>query len=181
MVLYVTNKRKWVQFKITKDDFKKDLLPSEALILKAIQALDKGQGCFATNNYFADYFNLSPITVSRMIKKLEEKGYISIYLERKNRNEKKRTIRPISTVHYSEKSQVLGVIKYINGLYSKEHDYTPLPATPKIKKAIQNKIIEFKTQKALIQYLKKHRDDLASIHGASLWLQGKLNDKHFSD
>lgn len=79
------------------------------------------------------------------------------------------------------KSQVLGVIKYINGLYSKEHDYTPLPATPKIKKAIQNKIIEFKTQKALIQYLKKHRDDLASIHGASLWLQGKLNDKHFSD
>ena len=166
----MTNKRKWVQFKITKDDFKKDLLPSEALILKAIQALDKGQGCFATNNYFADYFNLSPITVSRMIKKLEEKGYISIYLERKNRNEKKRTIRPISTVH-----------KYINGLYSKEHDYTPLPATPKIKKAIQNKIIEFKTQKALIQYLKKHRDDLASIHGASLWLQGKLNDKHFSD
>lgn len=181
MVLYVTNKRNWVQFKITKDDFKKDLLPSETLILKAIQALDKGQGCFATNSYFSEYFNIAPVTVSRAITKLQKNGYINVYFERKNRNTVKRTIKPIPTVHYSEKSQVLGVIKYINGLYSKEHDYTPLPATPKIKKAIQNKIIEFKTQKALIQYLKKHRDDLASIHGASLWLQGKLNDKHFSD
>lgn len=177
----MTNKRNWVQFKITKDDFKKDLLPSETLILKAIQALDKGQGCFATNSYFSEYFNIAPVTVSRAITKLQKNGYINVYFERKNRNTVKRTIKPITTVHYSEKSQVLGVIKYINGLYSKEHDYTPLSATPKIKKAIKNKIIEFKTQKALIQYLKKHRDDLASIHGASLWLQGKLNDKHFSD
>lgn len=85
----MTNKRNWVQFKITKDDFKDDLTVIEVNILKAIQALDKGQGCFATNSYFAEYFNLHPVTVSRMIKKLEEKGYISIYLERKNRNEKK--------------------------------------------------------------------------------------------
>ena len=52
--------------------------------------------------------------------------------------------------------------------------YTKDLTVSKIKKAIQNKIIEFKTQKALIQYLKKHREDLLSTHGASLWLQGKM-------
>ena len=75
----------------------------------------------------------------------------------------------------------MGIIKYINGLYKKEYDYTPLRATPEIKKAVQNKLEEFKSQKLLIQYLKKHREDLASTSGASLWLQGKLSDKYFID
>lgn len=174
MVLYVTNKRKWVQFKITKDDFKDDLTVIEVNILKAIQALDKGQGCFATNSYFAEYFNLHPVTVSKNINNLKNKGYIQIYFERQNRDKVKRTIKPISKVSYSEKSQILGVIKYINGLYNREYDYTPLKATPEIRKAVQNKLNEFKSQKQLIQYLKKHREDLLSTHGASLWLQGKM-------
>lgn len=177
----MTNKRNWVQFRITKNDFKKGLLPNEVLILKAIQALDKGQGCFATNSYFSEYFNIAPVTVSRAITKLQKAGYINVYFERKNRNTVKRTIKPISVFNYSEKSQVLGIIKYINGLYKKEYDYTPLRATPEIKKAVQNKLEEFKSQKLLIQYLKKHREDLASTSGASLWLQGKLSDKYFID
>ena len=105
---------------------------------------------------------------------MKNKGYIQIYFERQNRGNVKRTIKPISKVSYSEKSQILGVIKYINGLYNKEYDYTPLKATPEIRKAVQNKLNEFKSQKQLIQYLKKHREDLLSTHGASLWLQGKM-------
>lgn len=79
----MTNKRNWVQFKITKDDFKKDLLPSEALILKAIQTLDKGQGCFATNSYFSEYFNIAPVTVSRAITKLQKTATLMFTLNAK--------------------------------------------------------------------------------------------------
>jgi len=174
-VLYVTDERKWVQFRLSKNDFKKDLTVIEVNILKAIETLDKGTGCFATNAYFAEYFNLHPVTVSKNINSLKDKGYINIYFERKNREKVKRTIRIAQHPQFSEKSQVLGVINYINGLYREDYDFEPIKPTLEIKAAIQKKIKEFQTQRALIEYLKMHRDNFLSTHGVSLWLRDKLD------
>ena len=48
-----------------------------------IDSLDNDEGCFASNNYFADFFKLSKNRCSEVIKGLEKKGLISISYEYK--------------------------------------------------------------------------------------------------
>lgn len=171
----MTEERKWIQFTVDKNTFKEDLTLIESVLLKAIETLDKGQGCFATNDYFAQYFKVSAYTISRNITKLKDKGYISVTLKRKNNNKTKRIIKVVKVTPYTEQSQIVGVVNYINGMFKEEHDFEPIKPTTEIKKAIQQKIKEYHSQKELIQYLKMHRDNFLSTHGVSLWLKGQLN------
>lgn len=67
-------KSKWVVMRISKDTFKDDLSITESILLQVIEKLDKGQGCYASNTYFAEYFNSSTSTISRTIKKLHKMG-----------------------------------------------------------------------------------------------------------
>ena len=60
-------------------------------------------------------------------------------------------------------------------MFKEEHDFEPIKPTTEIKKAIQQKIKEYHSQKELIQYLKMHHDNFLSTHGVSLWLKGQLN------
>lgn len=179
-MFYVTNERKWVQITLSEKDYIEGLSIAEDNVLKMIETLDKGKGCFATNTYLASIFKVHPITVSRLIKSLKDKGYINIFYERKNQTKVKRTIRVVSPTQYSEKSQVIGVINYINGMYKEEADYEPIKSTIEIKKAIQQKIKEYHSQKELIQYLKMNRDKFLSTHGVSLWLQGQLTKEQLN-
>lgn len=59
--------------------YDKDLAPNAKLLYGEITVLcnDKGY-CWATNQYFADLYKVSKITVSRWISTLNKKGYISI-------------------------------------------------------------------------------------------------------
>lgn len=170
----MTDERKWVQYQLTKSIFKKGLTPIESLILRSIEALDNGKGCFATNEYFASFFEINVYTVSRNITKLKDKGYITVRLERKNNNKTKRILKVKRASHYTEQSEINGVINYINGMFKEEHDFEPIKPTTEIKKAIQQKIKEYHSQKELIQYLKMHRDIFLSTHGVSLWLKDKF-------
>ena len=56
----------------------KDLTMNEKLFLIEIDSLDNENGCFASNDYFADFFGLSKNRCSEIIKSLEKKGLLFI-------------------------------------------------------------------------------------------------------
>lgn len=64
-----------------------ELTEGEKLLLVEIDSLDGDQGCFATNEYFAKFFNKSPRQISRLINRLAQKGFISSEVIRGERNE----------------------------------------------------------------------------------------------
>jgi SOS-response transcriptional repressor LexA len=58
--------------------YDEDLTPNAKLLYAEITALTNEKGyCWATNNYFAKLYKTSPITISRWIRALKEKGYIT--------------------------------------------------------------------------------------------------------
>lgn len=59
----------------------KDLKPIEKILLAEIESLGGlSDGCFASNQYFADFFDLSKDRISKLISGLRNKGYISVEL-----------------------------------------------------------------------------------------------------
>lgn len=65
--------------------YDKDLKPNEKLLYGEISALAQKEGyCWASNNYFAELYDVYPTTISKWIKHLEEKGYIYIKIVYRN-------------------------------------------------------------------------------------------------
>lgn len=56
----------------------KDLTIMEKIFLVEIDSLDNEEGCFASNEYFSNFFNLSKNRCSEIIKSLEKKEYLNI-------------------------------------------------------------------------------------------------------
>lgn len=54
-----------------------DLTLQEKVFLVEIDSLDNDEGCFANNQYFADFFGISKTRVSLVINSLVEKGYVT--------------------------------------------------------------------------------------------------------
>lgn len=73
----------------------KELTMQEKLFLVEIDSLNNEKGCYAGNDYFADFFDLSKSRCSEIIKSLEKKGFIEInYIYKKDSKEiKARIIR----------------------------------------------------------------------------------------
>lgn len=53
---------------------------SEKLLLVEIDSLDNDEGCWASNEYFAEFFNLSKDRISKLISSLKKKGYVTVDL-----------------------------------------------------------------------------------------------------
>jgi hypothetical protein len=68
---------------------------SEKLLLVEIQSLDNSVGCYAGNDYFSKFFKLTTYRISRIIKSLEQKGYIKITYKRAGYRIERRTIKAI--------------------------------------------------------------------------------------
>lgn len=50
----------------------KDLSWSEKILLIEIDSLDNEMGCFASNDYFAQFLDISPTRISKMVSKLKD-------------------------------------------------------------------------------------------------------------
>lgn len=166
---------KWVVVSITKNTFKKDLSLTESILLKIIEKLDKGHGCYASNAYFAEYLNISAVTVSRNISSLQKAGYISISYDRKNLAVLKRTIKLIKKTEYSLDSQINGVINYVDQMFKRQSDFIPLENKENVRENIAKKLKEFGSQQELVNYLQKNKAEFASTDGVNLWLKGELD------
>lgn len=66
----------------------KDLSTNEKVLLAEIDSLSGEEGCYASNQYFADFFGLSKERARKVIASLKDKGYITVTLiYKENSNE----------------------------------------------------------------------------------------------
>lgn len=76
-----------------------DLSVIEKLFLVEIDSLDNDNGCYASNKYFAEFFNISKGRCTQVIKSLERKGLIRIEYEREGKEIKRRIIRVVNKLN----------------------------------------------------------------------------------
>ena len=76
----------------------KELTIQEKSFIAEIDSLDNDEGCFASNDYFSNFFGLSKNRCSEIIKSLEKKGFVNIsYIyKEKSKAIEKRVIRVIN-------------------------------------------------------------------------------------
>ncbi len=65
----------WIPMEIMMD---KRLTNTEKIVISVLISLDGGQGCFATNNYLAEFCTIRPETVSRVISKAKKLGLLDV-------------------------------------------------------------------------------------------------------
>ena len=115
------------------------------LIISSLCA-EKGH-CWATNEYFATLFNVSEVTISRKIKKLENKKYITIEYEKRGCEVKKRTIRLTKLIidGYQSCYSTINKVDKENNINNKNTN-------------INNNIYSREIEKNIIDYLNKKLD-----------------------
>lgn len=84
-----------------------NLTMMEIMFITEIDSLDRGEGCFASNNHFADFFGITPGRASQIIKSLKKKGYIELTYEREGKQVVRRLIRVVR--------KLKGVFRKLNG------------------------------------------------------------------
>ena len=68
----------WIDIEILKDE---NLSIQEKVIFAMIKALDKGNGCYASNRYFAELLNVTPKRASDIVRSLITKEYVVSEIE----------------------------------------------------------------------------------------------------
>ena len=103
----------WIPKEIYLD---KNLSWTEKILLIEIDSLDGEEGCFATNEHFANHLMVSKDRVSKIISKLNSKGYVTVELIYKKGSKQidKRILH--STIGYRR--------KYLEAIG--EDNYTPI-------------------------------------------------------
>ena len=90
----------------------KELSLQEKVIIVEIESLDNDKGCYASNKYFASFFNLSNGRVSQIINGLIKKGWINAEYKKDGKQIVKRILR-INKPPYPEVFNILNRgIKY---------------------------------------------------------------------
>lgn len=102
--------------------FDKNLKNKNELILYLeIDSLStKEQACFASNNYLAEFMNLSSGRVSQLISSLEEKGYIKtqkIYSKKNPKQVEKRYMYPVRKLNRGVVNKLKDPTKFSKGGY----------------------------------------------------------------
>jgi len=81
----------WIPKEVWLDD---KLSWMEKLFLVEVDSLNAEKGCFASNAYFGEFFQLSNSRVSEIIKSLVSKGYITTFLIYEGKQVKQRILTP---------------------------------------------------------------------------------------
>lgn len=71
----------------------------EKLFLVEIDSLDNEEGCYASNKYFSEFFDISKGRCSQIINSLKDKGLIEISYIREGKEIKRRVIRVVNKLN----------------------------------------------------------------------------------
>ncbi len=77
----------------------KDLTIMEKIFLVEIDSLDNDDGCYASNKYFAEFFGVTTVRASQVIKSLNEKGYVEISYVKDGNQIKNRVVKTSKLLH----------------------------------------------------------------------------------
>ena len=94
----------------------------EKLLLVEIDSLDAEKGCFASNDYFAKFFQLSKSRISDLIGQLVSKGYITTFLVYEGKQVKRREITMVIPIRKFE----VGIRKTEEGYSENAQDINTL-------------------------------------------------------
>lgn len=83
----------WIPKQIWLD---KELTWMEKLVLVELESLDNENGCFASNKYLAEFFQVSKPRITQIIKSLEKKGRLKVHLQKEGKRVIKRTIKVVN-------------------------------------------------------------------------------------
>ncbi|OYS70516.1 helix-turn-helix domain-containing protein [Limosilactobacillus reuteri] len=86
----------WIPKKYWLDE---NLSPMEVLFMAEIESLDGNNGCFASNNHFADFFGISAGRVSQIITSLKDKGYLAVSYNKNGKQVLNRIIRVVNKLN----------------------------------------------------------------------------------
>lgn len=80
--------------------YDRNLSDSEKLLYSEITALSNKYGyCTATNNYFAELYGVSKVTISRRISNLKKHGYLEVKMIKENNEIVQRQLYPLSKLN----------------------------------------------------------------------------------
>jgi len=119
-----------------------DLSVTEKCLLAEISSLDDGDGCFASNDYFAKFFQLSKDRIAALLVSLRKKGLIKTA----SFDGKERRLAITFEVRDSLKKQTQPIVENNNNLLLKtttpivENNNTPLLKTTTIYNNIENRL-----------------------------------------
>ena len=102
----------WIPKEVWLDE---NLTWMEKLLLVEIDSLDKEKGCFASNKYFAEFFQLSPSRISELVSQLVCKGYVTTFLLYDGKQVKQRILTPTVPIRKRERG-----IRKVEGGYSEK-------------------------------------------------------------
>lgn len=110
-----------IPLKVAHDE---DLPPNAKLLYGEILSLSQKTGvCFAKNSYFADLYKISPETISRLIKKMTDKNFISSEVKFSENRVASRAIVPLIKIsNHLEKKVNPPLIKKASPLDKKVKD-----------------------------------------------------------
>jgi hypothetical protein len=141
----------------------------EKLLLVEIDSLDAEKVCFASNDYFAKFFQLSKSRISDLIGQLVSKGYITTFLLYEGKQVKRREI-----------SMVIPIRKFEGGIRKTEEGYSE---NAQDNNTLVNNTISNNTNKlyshkeAFVNRVDEFKDKLGNQYDSFISYWTEANDK----
>lgn len=141
----------------------------EKLLLVEIDSLDAEKGCFASNDYFAKFFQLSKSRISDLIGQLVSKGYITTFLLYEGKQVKRREI-----------TMVIPIRKFEGGIRKTEEGYSE---NAQDNNTLVNNTISNNTNKlyshkeAFVKRVDEFKDKLGNQYDSFISYWTEANDK----
>ena len=140
----------------------------EKLLLVEIDSLDAEKGCFASNDYFAKFFQLSKSRISDLVGQLVNKGYITTFLLYEGKQVKRREI-----------SMVIPIRKFEGGIRKTEEGYSENAQDNNtvINNTVSNNNKLYSSKESFINRVNEFKDKLGNQYEAFIGYWTEENEK----